>query len=682
MLAAESMEPMPAVTTSQNRLEALMRRVLLLDLEVSHQGKVLKVGAVLGTRSFTCAGGFALTDPREELARMAMEAGCVLGHNLVQHDLRILRETFSTRESKADIPVGGVPGEPASDTPADRNVSATLLLRLPVIDTLVLSPLAFPENPYHRLVKNYKLVSESLNDPVADARQAAILFADEFRSLDGLRQTEPRLFDLLHYLLATADGPEDRLATGMQMLFETLGGRMPSRQGALQLCRELFGQWGCAAVPVDESHARTSAQRLALAYTVTWLRVAGSNSVLPPWVRLQHPAVSKWIERLREVPCAEEHCSYCRRVHNARGQLQSFFGLDDFRSRPRNPRGGSLQRDIIEAGLRNESLLAILPTGGGKSLCYQLPALARNYRRGVLTLVISPLQALMKDQVDGLMRRTGTAFAAALYGLLTPPERADVLRRVRLGDVALLYVSPEQLRNRSFRDAIAQREIGCWVFDEAHCLSKWGHDFRPDYLYAGRFIREFSRSHGGSIPSIACFTATAKRDVKEEIIEFFKTETGRDLALYEGGVERDNLRFEVQTITGHGKLEHIHDLLSDHLPSGKGGSAIVFRSTRNAARESAEYLQSKGWQAAHFHAGLTPPEKKRVQDEFLAGTVQVICACGCWQWSDARSIRKGTMRSAAGFRNGNCRLWKQCLKTLRDKWGCIPSAGFEAVLRD
>ncbi|PYT07882.1 MAG: hypothetical protein DMF60_06165 [Acidobacteria bacterium] len=151
--------------------------------------------------------------------------------------------------------------------------------------------------------------------------------------------------------------------------------------------------------------------------------------------------------------------------------------------------------------MRNESLLAILPTGGGKSLCFQLPALVRNFRRGVLTIIISPLQALMKDQVDGLVRRTGTSFAAALYGLLTSPERSDVLRRIRLGDIALLYVSPEQLRNRSFSAAIAQREIGCWVFDEAHCLSKWGHDFRPDYLYAGRFIREFCKKQGVDLPA-------------------------------------------------------------------------------------------------------------------------------------------------------------------------------------
>jgi ATP-dependent DNA helicase RecQ len=412
----------------------------------------------------------------------------------------------------------------------------------------------------------------------------------------------------------------------MAMLFTALGGTRPSKERALALCRELIPQWGCASVPVDESLVQTQSRRLALAYVLAWLRVAGSNSVLPPWVRLEHPLTGEIIKRLREVPCHSVDCAYCRRVHNSQEQLRSFFGFDTFRPTPHNSTGGSLQQEIVEAGMRNDSLLAILPTGGGKSLCFQLPALVRNYRLGVLTIVLSPLQALMKDQVDGLVRRTGTPFAAALYGLLTPPERSDVLRRIRLGDVALLYVSPEQLRNRSFAEAIAQREIGCWVFDEAHCLSKWGHDFRPDYLYAGRFIKEFSKKQGSDVPPVACFTATAKQDVQEEILSYFKKEVGRDLAFYAGGVERDNLCFEVQTIAESGKLERVHELLSDRLPEGRPGSAIVFCATREETEVTAEFLRTHGWKAAHFHAGLKPPEKKRIQDEFLAGDTRVICA--------------------------------------------------------
>lgn len=582
-------------TDHSGAADAFVERALLLDLEVSHQGAILRVGAILGDRTVVQAGRGSFSETLRRLVELARQAKCLLGHNLVRHDLPILREHFPQ----------------------------LALHQLPVVDTLVLSPLCFPENPYHRLVKDYKIVSESVNDPVADARQAAVLFADEFKALDGLRQAEPWLFSLLDFLLTTADATDDRLSAGLDLVFRALGGTRPTQQRALELCAEMVGRWACVDVRVDPLLVQTGPQRLALAYALTWLRVAGSNSVLPPWVRLQHPATGELIRRLRETPCRRDDCGYCRRVHDPRVQLRHFFGWDDFRPVPANRAGGSLQRDIVEAGLRNESLLAILPTGGGKSLCFQLPALVRNYRRGSLTIVISPLQALMKDQVDGLARRTDLPFAAALYGMLTPLERGDVLRRVHSGDVALLYVSPEQLRNRSFQEAIARREIGCWVFDEAHCLSKWGHDFRPDYLYAGRFIREFSKSQGVEIPAIACFTATAKRDVQEEILAYFKAQTGRELALFEGGVERQNLRFEVQAITGYSKLERVNDLLSERLAEG---SAIIFRATRSGTEDAAEYLKEKGWRVEHFHAGLTPPEKKRIQDEFLAGAVQVICA--------------------------------------------------------
>jgi ATP-dependent DNA helicase RecQ len=575
-----------------------MRGALLLDLEVSHQGNILKLGAVCGEASLARSRGNSLASALAELAALGTNAKLVLGHNLVRFDLPILRQA--------------APRHP--------------LLRLPIIDTLILSPICFPENPYHRLVKDYKLVRESINDPVADARQAATLFADEFQALDGLRQKDPRLFEVLHFLLATPDPEVDQLSRGMAMLFAALGGTRSPKDRVLAACRELMPQWGCASVPVDESLVQTQSRRLALAYVLTWLRVAGSNSVLPPWVRLEHPLTGELIKRLREVPCHSVDCAYCRRVHNSQEQLRTFFAFDAFRPTPQSSTGASLQQEIVEAGMRNDSLLAILPTGGGKSLCFQLPALVRNYRRGVLTIVLSPLQALMKDQVDGLVRRTGTPFAAALYGLLTPPERSDVLRRVRLGDVALLYVSPEQLRNRSFAEAIAQREIGCWVFDEAHCLSKWGHDFRPDYLYAGRFIREFSKKQASEVPPIACFTATAKQDVREEILAYFKKEAGRDLAFYAGGVERDNLRFEVQTVADSDKLARVHELLSERLPEGRPGSAIVFCATRNETELTAEFLRTHGWKAAHFHAGLKPPEKKRTQDEFLGGDTRVICA--------------------------------------------------------
>src|SRR5437899_6059624 len=228
----------------------------------------------------------------------------------------------------------------------------------------------------------------------------------------------------------------------------------------------------------------------------------------------------------------------------------------------------------------------------------------------------------MKDQVDGLVRRTGTSFAAALYGLLTPPERNDVLRKTRLGDVALLYVSPEQLRNRSFSQAVSQREIAAWVFDEAHCLSKWGHDFRPDYLYAARFIHE---RHGAELPQIACFTATAKLDVIADLEGHFQDVLGIRLRRFAGGHERWNLHYGVIPVRKHDKLMLIQDILARELADRAGG-AIVFTARRRSAETIAAFLRANGWPSSHFHAGLTPEVKKSVQQSFISGDLRVIAA--------------------------------------------------------
>ncbi len=575
-----------------------LRRLLALDLEVAPSGRLLKVGAVLAGDTLVSHRSDEAEGALGRLAGGSSRAVAVVGHNLVRHDLHRFRALF--------------PEHP--------------LLQLPVIDTLVLSPIAFPENPYHRLIKDYKLVRESVNDPVADARQSMVVLEEAMGSLVGMKKSDPGMFAALHYLLGTPDDANDRSAAGLDLLFRELGGEQPGVGVALELSKAIVRRHGCCHAPLGVDEVRTGDQRLTLAYALTWLRVAGSNSVLPPWVRRTFPEIVPWLRSVREIPCADALCGYCRTTHNAREQLQKFFGFDDFRAKPATPAGASLQREIVEAGMRDDSLLATMATGGGKSLCFQLPALVRNFRRGVLTIVISPLQALMKDQVDGLMRRTGTPFAAALYGMLTPPERGAVLRRIVMGDIAILYVSPEQLRNRSFREAIAQREVGCWVFDEAHCLSKWGHDFRTDYLYAGRFIREFALAHGQAVPPIACFTATAKEEVRDEIIEHFRVEAGRSLKLFESGVERDNLEFEVEPVATHEKLDRLQERLRDGLGNGDGGSAIVFLATRDHAELTATFLREKGWSAAHFHAGLEPPDKRRIQEEFLAGDIRVICA--------------------------------------------------------
>ena len=571
---------------------------LLLDLETDGT-TIYHIGAVYSGQVFERKGRFDTRAALKELDKFAVGAAYVLGHNLLGHDFPVLESLDPT--------LG--------------------LLKKPVVDTLYLSPLAFPENPCHRLVKDYKLVRSSNNDPVADARLAASVFADQWGSFIAISKANEDILSFYRYCFEE-NSNSSLQSSGLKDIFTALGAKEISENEAFAIFQKHAMGAMCETgfAMVSFKYLLPPDKRPVLAYCLAWLTVAGHNSVLPPWVRHRFHDVVPILRELRDVPCSSNTCDWCQTIHNPNQQLQKFFGYPAYRPTPTTSDGSSLQEAIVRFGMSDKPQLAILPTGGGKSLCYQIPALARNFRRGVLTIVISPLQALMKDQVDGLASKTGTMFSAAIYGMLTPPERGEVLERVRLGDIAILYISPEQLRNKSLSDAISQREIGCWVFDEAHCLSKWGHDFRPDYLFAARFIREFSQKQQTPIPPIACFTATAKRDVMEEITDHFRRELGQELEVFEGGVERKNLSFEIRLIQGAERYECIHETIASRLPKPEMGSVVVYAATRKETENIRDFLLKKGWSVEAYHAGLEVPEKRRIQDDFISGKTQIICA--------------------------------------------------------
>jgi ATP-dependent DNA helicase RecQ len=564
-----------------------------LDLETNENGEIFAMGAIFKDKTFQRKAPFDIRRALAELDDFASDAVYLLGHNILRHDLPICRAIAPDLE----------------------------FLNKPVVDTLFLSPLAFPENPYHRLVKDYKLVRDSLNDPLADARLAITLFQDQWVAL----QEQQQHFGILSFYHYVFSG--DKQFSGLQQALLAMGAEPIQASKAFDCFKRLTQGGVCetAFTKIVLSYLPDPQKRSALAYCLAWLRVAGGNSVVPPWVRLQFHDVAPVLSQLRDIPCNKPECSYCVQTHDPVGQLQRYFGFPAFRPQPATAHGDSLQRAIVQAAMCDKPVFAILPTGGGKSLCFQLPALVRYQRRGVLTIVISPLQALMKDQVDNLRNKTGAPNTAALYGMLTAPERGAVLQAIQMGDIAVLYVSPEQLRNMTFRKAISHREIGAWVFDEAHCLSKWGHDFRPDYLYAARFIKEFAQEQGTLLPPVQCFTATAKQDVKDEIIDYFRANLGQELMVFEGGVERSNLNFEVQAANKAEKYSSINRLLSERL-SDEGGSAIIYCSTRANTEEVAEYLQQQDWQVEAFHAGKDTAEKKHIQENFISGTTRIIIA--------------------------------------------------------
>lgn len=580
----------------EKSIAAFLDRCLIIDLEINEKNVIYSLGAIFGDKIFRSASGKPVSRTvLAELDGFGRDADSLLGHNILHHDIPKL---------KAAAPDLGILAKPA-------------------IDTLYLSPLAYPRNPYHRLVKDYQLVRDSVSDPVEDAKLAGQVFAEQWQAFAG-QLVESSDLPMICRGFMEADGQLGGTAAALAAMgVPLLGG---------DDLYEAFGWFAkkhsCATAVdrlVDQLYDRSiGTEPVALAYAAAWLSVAGGNSVLPPWVRHQFPQIPVLLHSLRENDCGDPACVYCREHHDPRILLNRFFGFDDFRTQPATSEGKSLQGEVVSAAAQNGTLFATLPTGGGKSLCYLLPALMRYQRRNLLTIVLSPLQALMKDQVDNFSNQTGTRLAAALYGMLTMVERGEVMEGVRLGDIGILYVSPEQLRNRSFVETISQREIGGWVFDEAHCLSKWGHDFRPDYFYAIRFIREFATKNSAKIPPVQCFTATAKRDVRAEIVDTIQSELGLRVARFEGGHERHNLHYEVFSVTRHEKRQTILHLLQARF-AGRG-SVVIYCATKKNTELLAEFLQESGYTAEAFHAGLDPSLKKRLLEQFVAGEIPIICA--------------------------------------------------------
>jgi len=340
---------------------AFHKHCCCLDLETNENGDIYAIAAIFGDREFQRTAPFDSRRVLAELDAFAADAHYLLGHNLLNHDLPVCRV------KSPDLK----------------------LLDKPVIDTLFLSPLAFPENPYHRLVKNYKLVRDSLNDPLADARLAVLLFKDQWQALEA-QQQNCGILSFYHYALS-----ENRRFSGLQQALTEMGAEPLSALQAFDRFKQLTRERVCTSALNQVASACLPAPELrpALAYCLAWLMVAGGNSVLPPWVREQFHNVAPLLGQLRDISCNKPDCSYCSQIHNPVTQLERYFGFSAFRSKPETEDGSSLQQQIVQAAMCDRPVFAVLPTGGGKSLCFQLPALVRYQRRGVLTIVISPLQA-------------------------------------------------------------------------------------------------------------------------------------------------------------------------------------------------------------------------------------------------------------------------------------------------
>ena len=279
--------------------------------------------------------------------------------------------------------------------------------------------------------------------------------------------------------------------------------------------------------------------------------------------------------------------------------LQKHFGYDTFREG---------QETLIDAILAGRDALGIMPTGSGKSICYQLPALML----GGVTLVVSPLISLMKDQVSAL-KQNGVA-AAYLNSSLTPGQYRKALENTRAGLYAIVYVAPERLASPDFLAFAQQAHIPLVAVDEAHCVSQWGHDFRPSYLEVQRFIAALPRR-----PMVAAFTATATERVSRDIESLLELRQPLKLIT---GFNRRNLFFEVRRVTDKEKPRHLLAIVEQL----RGQSGIIYCGTRKLVMEMCALLGKHGHEAAPYHAGLEDAVRRESQDAFLFDEKPVIVA--------------------------------------------------------
>lgn len=281
---------------------------------------------------------------------------------------------------------------------------------------------------------------------------------------------------------------------------------------------------------------------------------------------------------------------------NSTAILQKIFGYQQFRAH---------QQQVINQVVEGGDAFVLMPTGGGKSLCYQIPAILR---RGV-GIVVSPLISLMKDQVDALV--ANGVRAACYNSALTASEARQVLARLHSEELDLLYVAPERLLSDGFVERLQQLDIALFAIDEAHCVSQWGHDFRPEYIRLGKLHQMFP-----GVPLLA-LTATAEKQTRTDILQRLHLNNALHVR---SSFDRPNIRYTLID------KQRPYEQLSTFLASRKEESGIVYALSRKRVEEIAAKLQADGYRAASYHAGLDAETRRRVQDEFLRDDLLIVVA--------------------------------------------------------
>ena len=546
----------------------MAKSVVFFDTEIGvDDKKIHDIGAVRSDK------GTLHTASVSDFCAFVADADFLCGHNVVHHDMKYL----------APVVDGRVPKK--------------------IIDTLYLSPLLFPKRPYHRLLKDDKLQVEELNNPVNDSQKAQALFFDEVNAFWQLSIEKKNILCGLLYNFEEFQGFFDYVE------FKPYAYKMA------QMILDEYKDKICANADIDILVKHYPKE---LAYALALIGCDDYRSTTPPWLLYNFPKIENVIKFLCNTPCVDG-CDYCRNALDVRKGLKKIFGFDNFRTYNGEP----LQEMAARAAVEGKSLLAVFPTGGGKSITFQLPALMAGKATHGLTVVISPLQSLMKDQVDNLAEK-GIEDAVTVNGMLNPIERADALNRVASGKASILYISPEQLRSKTIERFLMSRNIVRFVIDEAHCFSAWGQDFRVDYLYIGDFIRKLQKEKKTDkkpIP-VSCFTATAKQKVITDICDYFKKKLDLDLEIFASTATRENLHYTVlHKETDEEKYNALRALIAQ-----KNCPTIVYVSRTKRTFELASKLTSDGFKALPYNGKMESNDKIANQEAFMNNEVSIIVA--------------------------------------------------------
>lgn len=549
-----------------------MNSIAFIDTEVEPKnGRILDIGAVKGN------GETFHSDSVADFARFLSDVDYVCGHNIINHDLKYLLDGINSE-------------------------ALNLLKNKKFIDTLFLSPLLFPLKPYHALLKDDKLQTFDINNPLNDSLKAKDLFFDE---VSAFERHEDWMRRIIYNLL--------KGQRQFGSFFSFLGYKQ-EEDNVDRMIKNKFKSQICEEANINKI---IHDNPIELAYCLALINTDSRYSITPPWVLKNFKEYERVMYLLRGNPCAKG-CKYCDSVLDIYIGLKSFFGHDKYRTYDGEP----LQEKAVKAAVENKSLLAVFPTGGGKSITFQVPALISGVAQKGLTVVISPLQSLMKDQVDNL-EKEGITDGVTINGLLDPIERAKSFERVENGSASILYISPESLRSKTIERLLIGRNVVRFVIDEAHCFSAWGQDFRVDYLYIGDFIKQLQEKKNLQEPiPVSCFTATAKQKVIEDICNYFKEKLSLELEVYKSGTARSNLHYSVsEKKTEEEKYYALRDLIVNG-----GCPTIVYVSRTHKAEVLSQRLTADGYEARPFHGKMDKRDKTENQDAFIKGEVQIIVA--------------------------------------------------------